>query len=170
MSEHDQKELTHEERIAQIAGMIKDIKFAMLTVSTDEGHLHSHPMTTQQTEFDGDVWFIGSKKSEQVACMRARPQVNVSYSNPGKGLYVSINGTAALVEDSAKLDELWSDFYEAYFPQGKTDPDIQLIRVNANGAEFWESDGKLHTLFAFARQKLTGKGGDDLGTNETVRL
>ena len=80
--------------------MIKDIKFAMLTVSTDEGHLHSHPMTTQQTEFDGDVWFIGSKKSQQVACMRARPQVNVSYSNPGKGLYVSMNGTAALVEDA----------------------------------------------------------------------
>lgn len=161
--------MTREECIAKIASITKDVKFAMLTTVTAEGHLHAHPMTTQQTEFDGDVWFIGSKSSQQVQDMQARPQVNVSYAEPSKGVYVSINGSAELVTDPAKLDELWSDFYKAYFEGGKTDPDVQLIKIAAHGGEYWESDGKLRTLFRMAKGAVTGN--TDLGgKNETVSL
>ena len=164
-----EKAKTREECIAKIASITRDVKFAMLTTVTAEGHLHAHPMTTQQTEFDGDVWFIGSKSSQQVQDMQARPQVNVSYSEPSKGVYVSINGTAELVTDPAKLDELWSDFYKAYFEGGKNDPDIQLIKIAAHGGEYWESDGKLRTLFRMAKGAVTGD--TDLGgKNETVSL
>ncbi|EYB68323.1 pyridoxamine 5'-phosphate oxidase-like FMN-binding protein [Deinococcus phoenicis] len=169
MSEHSEQP-TREESIKTLGGIIKGVKFAMLTVTTDQGHLKAHPMTTQQTEFDGDVWFIGGKDTEQVQCMAARPQVNVSYSDPGKGNYVSIGGTAQLVEDRAKLEELWSDFYKAYFPQGIDDPNIQLIKISAHGAEYWESDGKIKTLFQMARGAVTGKPATDLGKNDTVNL
>lgn len=162
-------ELTPQEAVKKVASIVKDVKFAMLTTTTAQGHLHARPMTTQQTEFDGDVWFVGAKDSEAVADMRARPQVNVSYANPDKGVYASINGQAELVEDPAKLDELWSDFYRAYFPQGKTDPNIQLIKVNANGAEFWEGDGKVRTLLELARGLIKGEQAQ-MGTNDTVKL
>ena len=46
---------TREEGIKHMAGIIKDIRFALLTTTNAEGHLHARPMTTQQTEFDGDV-------------------------------------------------------------------------------------------------------------------
>ncbi|MFC4425320.1 pyridoxamine 5'-phosphate oxidase family protein [Deinococcus navajonensis] len=162
-------DMTREDAIKKIAGIVHDVKFAMLTVINEEGHLHAHPMTTQQTEFDGDIWFIGSRSSHQVQHMQARPQVNVSYADPNRGLYVSVNGTAQLVEDRAKLDELWSDFYKAYFEGGKEDPDVQLIRIQAHGAEYWESDGKLKTLFKMARSTVTGQT-DPTGKNETVKL
>ncbi|WP_309572271.1 pyridoxamine 5'-phosphate oxidase family protein [Deinococcus sp.] len=162
-------ELSHQDSVKKIAAIIKDVKFAMLTTVTDEGHLHARPMTTQQTEFDGDVWFIGGKDTESVHDMHARPQVNLSYSKPGDGEYVSVNGTAELVEDRAKLDELWSDFYKAYFEGGKEDPNIQLIKINAHGAEFWEGDGKVRTLFALAKGALTGEQAH-MGTNETFKL
>lgn len=164
--------MTREEAVKTVAGLIKDIKFAMLVTTTADGHLHARPMTTQQTEFDGDVWFIGAKDSEAVADMRARPQVNVSYADTGSSNYVSIHGTAELVEDRAKLDELWSDMYNMYFEGGKEDPNIQLIKINAGGAEFWESGGKIRTLFALAKNLLPGQQAEsgDLGKNETVKL
>ncbi|UBV43831.1 pyridoxamine 5'-phosphate oxidase family protein [Deinococcus taeanensis] len=160
---------SHEDSVRKIGQIIKGVKFAMLTVITDDGHLHAHPMTTQQFEFDGDLWFIGGRDTGQVAAMRARPQVNVSYSQPDKGLYVSVNGTAQLVEDRAKLDELWSDFYKAYFPEGKDDPNVQLIRIEAHGAEYWESDGKVRNLIQLARGLVTGQHAHQ-GENETVKL
>lgn len=162
-------ETTREEAIKIMAGIVKDVKFAMLTTTTTDGHLHSRPMTTQEKEYNGDLWFIGSKETEAVSDMRARPQVNVSFSNPGKGVYLSVNGTAELVSDKAKLDELWSDAYKIYFLDGKDDPSIQLIKVNANGAEFWESDGKVRTLFQVAKG-LIKREEPDLGKNDTVKL
>lgn len=166
----DQKHPTREETIQAIASIVRDVKFAMLTVQTAEGHLKAHPMTTQQTEFDGDVWFIGGRDTEQVQCMAERPQVNVSYSDPGKGNYVSIGGAAQLVEDRAKLEELWSDGYKAYFPGGIDDPNVQLIKIEAHGAEYWGSDGKLKNILQQARAAVTGQPASDTGTNETVKF
>lgn len=163
-------ENTREQDIALIAALIKDIKFAMITVQTPEGHLKAHPMTTQQTEFDGDLWFIGSKETEQVRCMDQNPMVNVSYSDPSKSNYVSIGGKAELVEDRAKLEELWSDMFKMYFPEGIDDPKIQLIKIDVYGAEYWESDGKLKAALKMARAAVTGKMPEDLGKNDTVKL
>lgn len=169
MTQHHEQP-TREEAIKTLAGLIKGIKFAMLTVTTDQGHLKAHPMTTQQTEFDGDLWFLADKSTEQVQCMRERPEVNVSYSDPGKNNYVSVSGTAELIEDRAKLEELWSDFYKAYFPEGIDDPNIQLVKVEAHGAEYWEGSGKMKALFQMARAAVTGKPATDMGNNDTVKL
>ncbi len=163
------KGLSHDDAVRKIAAIIKDTKFAMLTTTADTGRMHARPMTTQQTEFDGDLWFIGGKDTEGVHDMRQRPQVNVSYSNPDDSEYVSITGTAELVEDRAKLDELWSDFYKTYFEGGKDDPNVQLIKINAHGAELWEGPGKIKALYELAKGAITGQRGD-MGTNETVNL
>lgn len=159
---------TREEGIKTIAQLVKGIKFAMMTFVTDSGHLHSQPMTTQEQEFDGDVWFIGSKESDLVRSIAKRPQTNLSYSESGKG-YVSLYGNAQLIEDSAKLDELWSDMYKMYFPEGKTDSNIQLIKIEAKGAHYWESDGKLQGLFQMAKAAVTGAR-PDLGDSASVEL
>lgn len=162
-------ETTHQDALKTLGSIIKDVKFAMLTTTTAEGHLHARPMTTQAKDYSGDLWFIGSKDGEAVADMKARPQVNVSFSNPGKGAYLSINGTAELIEDRAKLDELWSPAYDAFFEGGKEDPNVQLIKIDAHGAEFWESDGKVKGLYQMVKGMLTHTQAD-LGKNDTVKL
>ncbi len=169
-SDHSQPQgqPTREESVKTIAQLIKGIKFAMMTFTTEAGHLHSQPMTTQEQEFDGDVWFIGSKESDLVRSLQRKPQVNLAYAESGKG-YVSLYGDAQLVEDAAKLGELWSDFYKAYFPEGKTDPNIQLIKVDAGGAHYWESDGKLQGLFQMAKAAVTGSRPDH-GESASVDL
>ena len=162
--------LSHDESMQEIGKIIKGVKFAMVTTQNAEGHLHSRPLTTQEADFSGDIWFIGSKDSGSVADIKAHERVNVSYSDTDKGTYVSVSGAATLPEDRAKLEELWSDFYKAYFPQGIDDPNIQLIKVEASGAEFWEGNGKVRSLFQMARAAVTGKTPGDMGKNETVKL
>ena len=163
------RNLTREESIGKVAALIKGIKFCMLVTQTDEGRLHSRPVTTQDADFDGDLWFIGPKDSEWVHDIALRPEVNLAYAKPGDQNYVSITGRGELIDNRAKLEELWSDFYKAYFPGGIDDPNIQLIRIDTHGAELWESGGKLASAFALAKGLVTGERGD-LGTNETVSL
>lgn len=165
-------QMSRDEAVKTVAGLVKGIKFAMLVSVNDAGHIHSRPMTTQEAEFDGDIWFIGAKDSEVVHDVRSRPQVNVSYADTGSNNYVSVHGTAELIEDRAKLDELWSDMYDMYFEGGKEDPNVQLIKINAEGAEYWESGGKVRTLFAFAKNLIPGQRADasELGKNDTVNL
>src|SRR6185312_6179832 len=52
------------ENLDTIRGIMKDVRTAMLTTVSEDGSLHSHPMTTQQADFDGDCWFIASDSSD----------------------------------------------------------------------------------------------------------
>lgn len=153
----------------ELSELLKDFRFSMVTFVTDEGHLHSAPMTTQNDVFNGIVWFLGSKKSELVKSISSNPQVNLGYSNTSNNDYVSINGVAENVIDEVILDEIWSPAYEAFFEHGKSDPDIQLIRVVCNGAQYWKGSGTLVTLYKLAKASVTGET-EDLGTSKSISL
>lgn len=153
----------------ELSELLKDFRFSMVTFVTDEGHLHSAPMTTQNDAFNGIVWFLGSKKSELVKSISSNPQVNLGYSNTSNNDYVSINAVAENVIDEVILDEIWSPAYEAFFEHGKSDPDIQLIRVVCNGAQYWKGSGTLVTLYKLAKASVTGET-EDLGTSKSISL
>ena len=89
--------------------MIKDIKFAMFTTRHGNGHLHARPMTTQNKALEADesLWFFMSKSGDPVDDIKADPTVNVVYANPSSDTYVSVSGTAAMIEDAAKKEQLW---------------------------------------------------------------
>lgn len=159
---------TREEGIRKIAGIIKDIKFAMLTTQTEGGQLQSRPMTTQQFEFDGDLWFLWSREASGLHDLQARPQVNVSFSDNRGHNYVSVSGRGELVEDQAKVNELWSDFYKAYY-DGPEDPKIALVKISADGAEYWDGEGRLTSLIKMAAAAVSGAK-PKMGENETVKL
>lgn len=74
-----------------------------------------------------------------------------------------------IIRDQLKSQELWNPFVEAWFPEGPQDPNIVLIRVQADTAEYWDSPWAVGTVLSLAKTKLTGKRYDG-GDNETVQL
>ncbi len=161
--------MTHQDKIKKLSELIKDIDFAMLTtVDDDSGVLHSRPMSTQQVEFDGDLWFLTDVNTGKVTDIALDSQVNLGYAQPDKNRFVSVSGTAAILNDRAKIKELWSPVYKAYFPKGVDDPDLRLLKVTVQEAEYWESDGLIPTAIAFV-QALAGKE-VEMGENEKIKL
>lgn len=153
--------------------LIKDIKFAMFTTHHRNGHLHSRPMTTQNTQVDEDssLWFFMSAGSETVADLRSDPEVNVVYADPGDDSYVSVSGVARVVDNAAKKEQLWNKLNEAWFPQGPTDPDLALVQVQITHADYWDvKSSKLVQLIAMAKSAITGRPPRDLGTHGEVRM
>jgi general stress protein 26 len=150
--------MTREQMIAKVAELIKDINIAMMTTEAEDGLLHSRPMATEKTEFDGTLWFFSGLSTSKISEIDWNPEVNLSYSDGGANKYVSVSGTAELVDDRAKKEELWSDIYKAWFPQGLDDPDLCLLRVDVTFAEYWDvPSGKMVQVFGFLKAIATGE-------------
>ena len=153
--------------------LIKDTRFAMFTTRHPNGHLHSRPMTTQNSKVDEDdsLWFFMSKKGDPAADLAAESSVNVAYANPSKDSYVSVSGTAAVVEEPAKKQQLWSKMSEAWFPGGPTDPDLALVQVRISHANYWDvKESKIVQLWEMAKAVVTGKPPTEMGEHGEVRM
>lgn len=153
--------------------LVKDIRFAMFTTRHANGHLHSRPMTTQNSNLDEDqnLWFFMSRKGEPVADLIADPTVNVAYADTGEDSYVSVSGTAAVVEDKAKKQQLWSKMAEAWFPGGVDDPDLALVCVKINHANYWDvKESKIVQLYQMAKAVITGKPPTEMGEQAKIRM
>lgn len=154
-----------QDEIETLRELIKDIDTAMLTTVTEEG-LVSRPMKTQEVEFDGDLWFFTKKETNKYEEILHDRDVNVTYA--GKS-YVSVRGRAEIVEDLDKKKELWSKAYEKIIQAPYDDPNVVLIKVKAEAAEYWET-GNFTKKIAFFYKRMTGKSSKSTDINETVEL
>lgn len=160
---------TRRDDYEKIWSLIKDARVAMLT-SEREGSLYSRPMVASQTSFDGSLWFFTRKSSPKVAEVEAHRQVNVAYASSTEHSYVSLAGRAVLVDDRAAIDAHWNEWIKTWFPDGKDDPDIALIRVDVDTAEYWDApSSRMVVAFDYLKARLTGTR-PDMGENRTIDI
>jgi general stress protein 26 len=162
---------TREGDLEKLRELVKDIDFCMLTTVDEGGDLHSRPMSSNgDIDDDGDIWFFTSASSHKVSEISKLPKVNVSFADPDNQRYISVSGTAQLVRDRAKIDELWRPEFKMWFPEGKDDPEVALLRINLEKAEYWDSPSStIGYALSFVSSLVTGKE-PDLGENRKVNL
>ncbi|MFN8111553.1 MAG: pyridoxamine 5'-phosphate oxidase family protein, partial [Thermoleophilia bacterium] len=98
----------------KVTELLHDHRFGMLTTTAQDGTLVSRPMTMQEVEFDGDLWFFAERESRKIAHIGANPRVNVAC---GSGTdWVSVSGSATVVDDRDRVHELWNGGAQAWFP------------------------------------------------------
>jgi general stress protein 26 len=151
--------------------MIKDIDFCMLTTIDEQGDPHSRPMSSNgDIDQNGDLWFFTNASSHKVTEVEQSPKVNVSFADPDNQRYVSVTGVAHLVRERQKIDELWRPEFKLWFPKGKDDPDIALLRVSLEKGEYWDSPSStIGFALSFVSSLVTGKE-PELGENRKVDL
>jgi len=130
-------ETERQQAIRTLADLIGQIRIAMLTTVTPEGGFRSRPLTTHGARFDGDLWFLTRLGSPKLEEMRQHHRVGLTYVRSDDNTYVSLSGTARILVDPGKAEELWDPSYQGWFPGGPTDPDLALINVTVDLAEYW---------------------------------
>ena len=157
--------------LQKLRELVKDIDFCMLTTVDETGDLHSRPMSSNgDIDQNGDIWFFTSASSHKVSEIEKLPKVNVSFADPDNQHYISISGTAQLVRDRNKIDELWRPEFKMWFPEGKDDPDVALLRVNLEKAEYWDSPSStVGFMLSFVSSLVTGKEADH-GENKKLEF
>ena len=136
----------------KITDLVERASSAMLTTTTADGKHVSRPMGVQEAEFDGDLWFFTDADSDKARQIAANPEVNVSFSNDKQSEWTSITGTAELVSDRQKAEQLWSKPLETWFPDGLETPGLSLLKVHADAAEYWDaSSSRVKQVLGMAR-------------------
>ncbi|WP_412063026.1 pyridoxamine 5'-phosphate oxidase family protein [Rubrivirga sp. IMCC45206] len=159
------------ERIEKLADLIDDIRICMLTTVDTDGTPWSRPMATQEVSFGGDLWFFTRDDSEKVDHIERNRKVDVTFAHPGRQDYVTMAGTALIVKDKQKAEEMWSEPLAAWFPKGVDDPHLRLIKVEVTRAEYWDSPSSpIVYALGYVKAKITGKPATGLGENEKVDL
>lgn len=149
---------TEAEQIAKLTDLIMAINTAMLTTVQADGTLRSRPMQHQRVDPDGTLWYFTQASSAKADEIRQEGHVNVSYADPLHERYVSVTGDATVVRDKEKAKELWSPVLKAWFPKGLDDPDLALLRVRAERAEYWDTPSStMVQLFGMVKAMVTGK-------------
>ncbi|WP_143961851.1 pyridoxamine 5'-phosphate oxidase family protein [Litoribacter populi] len=148
---------TKNEELKRLRELIEKIELAMM-VTQDGEELRARPMTTSQMDEAGHLWFFTNEFSSKTGEILEHDEVNLSYADKGSNSYVSISGKASLVHDKNKVDELWSPILKAWFPEGKEDPDLALIKVVPHSSEFWDSNAnKMVQLFKISKAIIKGE-------------
>lgn len=149
--------------------LIKDLGVAMLTTVAADGALRSRPMATQGGLENGEIWFFTADDSGKVSEIEQEHEVNLAYAEPKDQRYVAISGRARLVRDLARARRMWNSEAVAWFPGGPDDPLLALLRVRVHAAEYWDAPGgRMASLYALAKSKLTGEAASQIGEHEKM--
>lgn len=152
--------------------LLKDFSNAMLVSNDQSGRMHARPMAIADLQPDADAYFATSIQSPKASEIQNFPEVLISFQS--RTQFASISGTATLVKDRQLIDRLWSEEWRAWFPGGKDDPDLVLIKVDAHEGEFWDNSGTKGLSYAFEGLKAILKGekmqNDKGGSHAKIRL
>jgi general stress protein 26 len=153
--------------VKKLRKLMKNIRIAMLTTVARDGSLHSRPMMTSQVEFDGNLWFIASGRSALAEEVTGNANVNAAYANAKGSRYISVSGKGSFVRDQDKLKALWTGKHKAWFPQGKKNADLTLLKIEVQFAEYWDATADSVQLSQFVRPQpepaLATTGDDSTG-------
>ena len=127
----------------RIAALVRDIDICMLVTRAD-GTLRGRPMSNNgKVEFDGDTWFFTYRDTPKVEEVERDAQVELAYIATDRGAWISIEGTAEIVEDDERKRDLWEKSLEEWFPEGPDDDRLVLLKIAADRVHAWAEGEEL---------------------------
>ncbi|AMM52273.1 general stress protein [Rufibacter sp. DG15C] len=156
--------------IKTLLDKIKAIDVAMLSTVEPDGTIRSRPMRHMKADENATIWFLTGYASGKTHEIKNESHVNLSYADPSNNLYVSISGHATVNRDQQKIDELWNPAMKAWFPEGKEDPNIGVLKITIDQAEYWDSpNSAVVHLYGMAKAIITGEPAHP-GENKKINL
>ena len=142
----------------KIFDLIKSIEVAQMVTVDKGGKLRSRPMVAKQDSAHDELWFFTSAASGKIDELEGNGEVLLTYSDPSRQSYVSVEGEGEVVRDPEKARALWSEPVRVWFPKGPDDPDIALVRVRMREASYWDApSSKFVMAYGYAKALATGE-------------
>lgn len=149
--------------------LIEEIGLCMLVSHDGTGdQLRARPMSAHARRDEDAIYFLTDLRSHKDDEIEINENVCLCFGDNGSYKYVSVTGTANLLDDRSRVAELWSPAARAFW-ESKDDPNIRVLKVRPALAEFWDSPGKIVTTVKMAAAAITGSR-PDLGSNRKVLL
>lgn len=150
----------------KIADFIDGATIGMLTTIGNDGAMQSRPMMPLEIDSEGSIWFFLHRDSHDKAALSSA--LNLTFTNQSDGKFVALSGQSELLHDQTKIDALWSPMAKPWFPNGPSDSNLALLRIDVQGGEYWSASSS--AIIRFTKHLISAVSGKDvgLGENKTV--
>lgn len=153
--------LNSREAVKKIKELSEKAKFCMFCTELDTVPINTRPMGLQETDEEGNLWFISSDTSNKNFQIKDDDRVQLLFMNNSDSEYLSIFGNATIYKDRATIEDKWSPMANAWF-DGKEDPNVSIIKVAPKDTYYWDTKaGKLVSLLSFAAAAISGTKTDN---------
>ncbi|SFS51369.1 pyridoxamine 5'-phosphate oxidase family protein [Sphingobacterium wenxiniae] len=151
--------LNNQEAIEKVKEMVDKIDISMMCSFTSESdYPHAVPMSRQEVDDGGNIWFLFSSESETYRNLQKNNKVSLLYAHVGDYNFLSVNGTAVISQDQERIDKYWNKMIEAWFEKGKKDSRIRVLKVTPTDAYYWDNkSNKLVTLMKIVASAVSGQ-------------
>lgn len=136
--------------------VLQHFRTAMLITHASDDRLHARPMAVADVQASGEIYFATGTDTPKASEVAADSRVSVTLQDDAR--FAALSGTAQLVRDRALIDKLWSEAWRVWWPQGKEDPSIVLIRVTVEDGEYWDNAGAQGLKYALRAAKAYASG------------
>ncbi len=139
--EHNREDLTGRDALARIRDMSEDAESCFFCTTplaaSDTGG--TRPMSIEQADDDGTLWFLSASDSHKNAEIEADPAVRLYLQSSKHSGFLALDGRASISRDRARIEALWSPVMKTWFTEGKDDPRITVIGVTPTGGYYWDN-------------------------------
>ena len=136
--------------------IVSEIKAAMLVTRKADGALKSRPMMLLEATQEGKMTFITGQDTDKVDDLLQDQHVCVTFQHGGA--FLSASGHATIDANRDEIHRLWSKANEAWF-DGPDDPNVVLLQVRTESAEYWDNRGLKALKYAFDAVRAMATGG-----------
>ena len=130
-----------------LSSLLSHFDTVMMVTRTASSELRSRPMIIADKSSDSELWFATPLDSAKVGEIECEPSVNLALQK--NDACISISGTAEIVRDRSLVEGFWKETWKPWFPKGKTNPNLGLVRVRVQSAEYWDLEGMKGLRFLF---------------------
>lgn len=151
--------------------LVKDFDTVMFVTRAAGGGFHARPTAVAELQPDADAYFATSLDSPKIDEIAADPEAMISFQSSSQFAYIS--GTARILRDRALIDRLWASDWKVWFPGGKDDPTLCIVKLEAREGEYWDNSGTNGLRYVFDGLKAVLQGDTpetDAGQHAKVRL
>ena len=137
-------------------------------ITWDGEKQRARPMSAVVRPAEHAIYMLTDEHREKVDEIEQYHEVILAFGDTHGQKYVAVNGRAVVMNDRAKIKELWSPFAKAWWDSPE-DPTIRVLKVIPDEAEIWDSPGTLIATVTMLAAAATGKR-PDVGDNRKVAL
>ncbi len=118
--------------------VVNDFDVAMLVTHT-ANTIHARPMAIAQIDDDMNVYLVTDTNSLKIDEINVNPHATLTFQSTRK--FASVNGEFTVLRDRQLIEKMWKEAWKVWFPVGKSDPNIALLKFTAHEGEYWNNAG-----------------------------
>jgi general stress protein 26 len=136
--------------------VMNDFDVAMLVTHTAKA-MHARPMAIACLDDGVDAYLVTDINSLKVDEISANSNALLTFQSARK--FASVRGELTVLRDRQLIEKLWKEVWKVWFPEGKSDPNIAVLKFTAAEGEYWDNAGMQGLKYAYdaAKAYVTGE-------------